>query len=797
MKKLIIGITILILLIFSVEKLNAFEVSDFEPNIESKYDDYIELSTGTLVPVDYEDPFEIGFKFGKYYIDGLTEEELEEIQVIQDKESQDYIKEQGKIKSNGSGEWSYKSFYNKRLKEYYNTKRTFKYSGYTTGSNVYFTWQQPYMYYTYDGKITYCMEVNLGLSGNGWTTNNSGSGNAYNSLNTKQKQAINDYAFFGTTKAQDYKDTGSSTYDYRMYYVATQILIWEVTNNVTTFSTSSLASNNPDTTIGTYKTGITNYMNTNENPPSFANLEKSSSLQTHTLTWNSSKNRYEVTLTDKNKVWDSNFAWYGTYGNYKFENPSGANNVTISTTARITTGGTWNKSKISSFSYDPYKLATGSPTYVNGSGSGNDKNQDLVTANGLGDPINIKFATTTQLKEDGKLKIVKKNQDGELISGVKFAIYNKDTNNQTNTCTTNSSGYCTISNLPYGRYYIREVSTSNPDIILDTSTKTYFNIYNSIQVTKTIVNQQVKVNVDVYKKNQYGEKVSGVKYGIYDKNNSNKLIKTCVTNSSGYCRISSLGVGNYYLQEISSTNPDIIISPTKYNINVSKTTSNVDKTLTYNITNQQIRGDVNIFKTDQANKVISGVKFGLYKSDNTYLKSCTTDSSGKCSFIDLNGGSYYVKELSVPSDDITLLTTKYSFTIKQPSQIVNINNGKVVNTKWAEITIDEVYSEMGNTQIGIGLKADNNYIVSGSKLKVNVLENNNVVGSKTIDVTASEIISGTWYKYLVVDVPLGTNTQNLSIELENVSTAKYSFENTHITGYITSNSNVSKKKDYI
>ncbi len=292
-------------------------------------------------------------------------------------------------------------------------------------------------YYTVGSNIIFCIQPSSIVSSQGVSTGESGS--YWYGLNPAEKYEIGEVISYGM---EYYNDTGNKD-----YLFATQVLVWEaVEPNNTSTGTKTAISPEIDK--------IHNKQVNHLVRPSFMGTTKNNA-PTQTLTWDGSE--YSITLKDKNGVWDDKFSSYGTYGNYKISNPSGSNNVKISTT----------NDYASNYSYQ-----TTFHPYDNYNVKFYDAGQDLVST--YADPVpaymNIKIKPAK-----GKGSLTKVNQNDEAIEDITFNIYDKDTNKKVDTITTNSSGYAKTKDLLIGDYYAKEVINNNNQVV-ERNEKFYFEI---------------------------------------------------------------------------------------------------------------------------------------------------------------------------------------------------------------------------------------------------------------------------------------------------------------------------------
>ena len=164
-----------------------------------------------------------------------------------------------------------------------------------------------------------------------------------------------------------------------------------------------------------------------------------------------------------------------------------------------------------------------------------------------------------------------------------------------------------------------------------------------------------------YGKPQNGEKslLKDAEFALYDSNN--RVVDGCgslKTDSNGIITVTGLPYGTYFFKEIHAPagyelNPDFS-NGSGYRFQVNATTLN-EGFLTLECVNQTTLGRVTVTKftkytqgeTEKTTN-LPGVQFGLYSdaAATQLIANAWTDSSGKCTFNNLEAGVYYVREIS-------------------------------------------------------------------------------------------------------------------------------------------------------
>lgn len=114
----------------------------------------------------------------------------------------------------------------------------------------------------------------------------------------------------------------------------------------------------------------------------------------------------------------------------------------------------------------------------------------------------------------------------------------------------------------------------------------------------------------------------------------------------------------------------------------------------FNINVQIEYGNAVLIKTNSVGNMLAGAKFGLYKDSNCtqIVRSGTSDTNGQIQFNRLAPGTYYVKELSVPTGyllDTTIQSVKVK--VNETSQVTFKNNEPT-----GELKLIKTDAETGN-----------------------------------------------------------------------------------------------------
>lgn len=250
-----------------------------------------------------------------------------------------------------------------------------------------------------------------------------------------------------------------------------------------------------------------------------------------------------------------------------------------------------------------------------------------------------KDITLNNTKIKGNIRLLKKSADNNSpLAGAVFAL--SQGGQELKRETTNAQGIVEFNDLEYGDYQVTEITPPtgynlNPNpthVTIDTNGKTY-------QVE--VINEIIKGNIKLIKKDQDGNLLSGAVFGLFQ---GDRKLKQQTTDNQGVVLFENITFGNYQIKEITP--------PTGYNLNPNAIQVNVDtngKTYTVEMVNEIIKGHIEVLKVDEEDptNMLKGAVFGLFK-DDVKIKEVTTGDNGIARFENLVFGNYKVKELKSP-----------------------------------------------------------------------------------------------------------------------------------------------------
>lgn len=214
----------------------------------------------------------------------------------------------------------------------------------------------------------------------------------------------------------------------------------------------------------------------------------------------------------------------------------------------------------------------------------------------LGDSLTtVKVVSFSNTLVDGQVLLTKKDDKGNALAGVKFALYSSQDNSLVQLYSynggdgdysyaqissyqlpvsktelkTDDNGELYVCNLPYGNYYFKE--TKGLDGYVFSDEPIYFRITeNATETSVTAINEIKKGSVTLTKTDYEGNIQSGVGFELYDSNNNlrtvytndtgeyymekgynnaNTAVTVLTTNAEGKIKVEKMDSGKYYFIE--------------------------------------------------------------------------------------------------------------------------------------------------------------------------------------------------------------------------------------------------------
>lgn len=269
------------------------------------------------------------------------------------------------------------------------------------------------------------------------------------------------------------------------------------------------------------------------------------------------------------------------------------------------------------------------------------------------------------------LKIIKVDAltgDTLKMAGIKFNIYDANTNEFITEAITDDNGEIIIDNLSKGSYKIKEIDNQEIPGYEINEKEIYFEITGEEElITVEFPNNPVLGALKVLKVNEDGNPLAGVTFGLYQSDGA--LVDIVVTDESGIALFENLQAGTYQLKEL-ATIDGYLLDETVHEIEL-KLENNKLETVTIKLVNYQPKGSLEIIKVDTNNNPLPETEFVLYDSNRKEIKKAKTNSEGKIIVDNLLLGKYYLEEIT-PADGYQLLDDIIEFEINNNKEVITI-----------------------------------------------------------------------------------------------------------------------------
>ena len=232
--------------------------------------------------------------------------------------------------------------------------------------------------------------------------------------------------------------------------------------------------------------------------------------------------------------------------------------------------------------------------------------------------------------------------------------------------------------LPFGSYYVKEISTNAAYLTSDTRYPVIFEYAGQKTALVTIAvndgaaieNELIRGNIEGLKVGEDAEALAGAVIGLFKPEETEFTTETALmavtSNEDGGFSFANVPYGDWIIREIEAPT-GYVLSEESYPVTISKD----GQVIEIKVENTLICGSVRIIKTDTGGNRINGAKFGLYSSDGELIQEFTIPESGEYTIDGLVYGDYYLMELEAP-EGYELSEDKYEFSIAEDGAVIEI-----------------------------------------------------------------------------------------------------------------------------
>lgn len=285
----------------------------------------------------------------------------------------------------------------------------------------------------------------------------------------------------------------------------------------------------------------------------------------------------------------------------------------------------------------------------------------------------------------GSLKLRKTDKGGKLLDGAVFHVsgngYDRDV--------TVTNGEITVNELPIGDYTVTEKTAPNGYLVNVAPFKTTVSANHTAETTITDEAPTGKISIKKSdsKGNVQGEaSLEGAEYTVYGADGQE--VGKITTDKDGNGSLENLVLGTYTVKETKA--PEAYdLDWNTYTVELTYKDQNTAIILGNVDSKENVKtGKIEIKKTDTEGNPLKSGEFGIYANADMYIGdtlykkgqlvvSIKTDDSGVARSYDLPYGSYYVKEISAPTQEAG---NSHNFVLSDDTQYVKINGKNKTDT---------------------------------------------------------------------------------------------------------------------
>ncbi|EOQ01318.1 TQXA domain-containing protein [Bacillus cereus VDM021] len=279
-------------------------------------------------------------------------------------------------------------------------------------------------------------------------------------------------------------------------------------------------------------------------------------------------------------------------------------------------------------------------------------------------------------KSNGSLKVIKVDESKKPLPGAVFEVFSSNQQSM-GTITADKNGVAQLGNLEIGTYTVKEIKAP-AGYVLDSNPQTLKVKTGEVAVIE-MKNEQIKGGIQIQKSSDSGKALPGVEFTVFT--SDGKVIQKVTTNKDGIARVDGIPYGKYYFQETKELD-GYLLNKTKYSFEVKEH----HKTLTFEVKNEQVKGNVQLLKVDQdGNKQLEGAVFILADEKGKKISEHTTDKNGLIKVSNLLFGKYQFIEKTSPKGYV-LVKEPIPFSITESGKTIELIAKNTKITGSLEIT---------------------------------------------------------------------------------------------------------------
>ncbi len=265
-------------------------------------------------------------------------------------------------------------------------------------------------------------------------------------------------------------------------------------------------------------------------------------------------------------------------------------------------------------------------------------------------------ATWLNNKLFGSIKIIKTDAQSEggsptYLKGAQFALYTSQnaTEPLQGPFTTDANGEVEFTNLPYGTYWVKELSAPEGYVVNVNNNRQA--VLQAALLTQTWTNAPKKGEIKVIKKDAEAadKPLSGA---VFELLSEVGIIRELTSNAQGKITFSDLAAGSYILREKQAPAGYIKSDEQRTFVIGEQNNASFIWEHTAEYTNARIKKTLRITKVDESGEKQQGAKFKLTGTDlagKAITQEATTGSDGIAAFTNVPYGSYTITETLAPA----------------------------------------------------------------------------------------------------------------------------------------------------